>query len=375
HPPKEEITDEDELDFSGIDTSRKHPPKEEITDEDELDFSGIDTSRKHPPKEEITDEDELDFSGIDTSRKHPPKEEITDEDELDFSDVDTSYHPADDDVHEKSEDSPVFDFSGVNDKYDESDEKRRIISLRIRLTERLRKIAVNGTLSQWKDFFERTHFEELAGDFVFRTNAAKLLNGRAFPKDIALLIAENFGNGTTVSRLSVFSGLYQIFIPIGTQPSEKKYTPKKPSLFMVIAATICVFMAVPLIMILSDSNSSYKNNPISSDNPYVDEKYTMEELYKECVGRWDFSFGHIEFFEANFFEMDYRGEIYRGEVICTDADDDILSVTLRAPDTEINGFSGSVKLFYMKRKSMVIKDNNGKIFMGNYVYDENEVTE
>ncbi|MBQ8781058.1 MAG: J domain-containing protein, partial [Oscillospiraceae bacterium] len=90
-PPKqertEEIADEDELDFSGIDTSRKHPPKEEITDEDELDFSGIDTSRKRPPKEEITDEDELDFSGIDTSRKHPPKEEITDEDELDFSGI------------------------------------------------------------------------------------------------------------------------------------------------------------------------------------------------------------------------------------------------------------------------------------------------
>ena len=104
--------------------------------------------------------------------------------------------------------------------------------------------------------------------------------------------------------------------------------------------------------------------------------YSAEELYKLCTGKWKFSFGYVKLFEADFFEISYNGQVYRGECIYSSPEKDaLLKLTFRAPDTEVDGFRGSARLFQKDGMAMLIVDNEGKIFTGSYVSDSTDSDE
>lgn len=375
----QEQQNNDEFDFSEIDTSNKHANQERTPDEPEFVFSEIKHRKSETPLQDK--EETLDFSGVDTSRRHSIPEEKSAEDELIFQEISDTQND-------------TFDFSKVNDKYDEFDEKRRIITLRIDLTNRLRRLAYSGTFNEWNSFFDHTHFTELANDYEFRIEASKILNGRPLNKDIAQLITKKFTNSSAVA-MNYAMGIYQVFIPVKNQPVV---TPtKKPSVFLItLVIVILAFMLIPVLITLTDSAVNYStssspdvtpepSNDLITLRPYKEGEdlneylldamfeisdstaFDPESLYRLCIGKWNFDFGYIEFFEDNTFRSSFFEKEITGSVTYVSAKTGPeLTITFSAPNTVMDNTTSYVKFLYKDGKAMSYKHQDGIVAIGHY---------
>ena len=327
---------------------------------DTLDFSAIDPYKKYntpqPPNE-----DKFDFSDISISQQNTISEETSDESNFNFPEtIDTQ--------------EDVFDFSKVNDKYDESDEQRRIINLRIDLTNRLRKLACNGTIDEWNSFFENTYFAELSNDFEFRTEASKILNGRPLKKDIAQLITRKFTN-SIATTMNYARGIYQVFIAVNNQQIIPKS--KTPSVFLItVIIVLLTFVLILGFIITTDSNINSESSSTAAsakqskdfitlrpyeENDNVNEylldaivevsentKFSTDSLYNLCIGKWNFEFGYIEFFNDSTFKCSFNEEEIVGNIISVPAETGPeLTIFFSAPNTSMDGSKATAR-FFMK---------------------------
>ena len=151
-----------------------------------------------------------------------------------------------------------------------------------------------------------------------------------------------------------------------------------------------IFTFITELVISGDTLPEVKNDSsVITLRPYVDGEdpagylsdayseimqntsFETEDLYKLYMGRWDFTFGYIEFCEGYLFKMDYHGKQYEGLADCQNAEKGpLMTITLRKSDTEIDGFTIKANFLTKGGKGMILKDNDGKLHTGKFISQE-----
>ena len=361
-----------------------------------LDFSAVGTDGKKAENDGENGE-KLSFENVDLNGRKAVGNEESIPPEFKFA-IDTHNELNMEKRRREAEEqsSEKFDFSSVNELYDdEAEEKQRAELRRSVLAVMKRIINDKGGYKQWADLFDWENFSAVKDDIEFRISAAGMLKDTVLSKDTAMLIADEFGMGSRVIILDYGRDRWGVHIIKGTEKKQKEKKKihtlrdafellKNNAKTVFIVASVIILTVLPAVLDPDNvGGSGAENVPFPtkevieswgtvdftlSDKSFeelAEMSFSEEQLYEFCKGKWTFDFGYIELKDDRTFEMEYYGEVYSGETNCRAPGKGArLMITFSAPDTEIDGTRADAGVFWNKEKVMIYQDSNGKIISG-----------